>query len=95
MKANADSQPQPELYLGTIRLSTTAPEFSTEQLPTQQTKILNSTLLPIEPMKPMQPMTLGNMQMNLKPMKMKIGDMEMRMGFSVGSVNAATPAPTR
>lgn len=87
---------------GTISLSTTAPELNTEQLPTQQTKILNSTLPPMEPMKPtepmkpMQPMTLGNMQMNLKPMEMKIGNMEMRMGSgSVGSANAATPAPTR
>lgn len=82
-----------------ISLSTTAPALSTEQLPTQQTKILNSTLPPIqpmepmEPMKPMQPMTMGNMQMNLKPMEMRMGDMEMRMGAPVA--NPTTPTPTR
>lgn len=85
-----------QIHGSSISLSTTAPELSTEQLPTQQTKVLNSTLPPMEPMKPMQPMTMGTMQMNLKPMAMKMGDMAMQIGSSsVSSTTAATPAPTR
>lgn len=81
-------------------LATSAPSLSqAEQLPTQQTHVPDSPLSPMqpmEPMKPIQPMTMGTMQMNLKPMEMKMGDMEMRMGaISAGSTNAATPTPTR
>jgi hypothetical protein len=91
-------------------LATSAPPLSkTEQLPTQQTNTPASPMQPMEPMKPMkplQPMTLGTMQMNLKPMAMKMGDMEMRMGSGVtdsgkadsgkaDSGNTGTSAPTR
>lgn len=31
-------------------------------------------------MQPMQPMQMGNMQMNMQPMVMKMGDMELNMG---------------
>jgi len=73
-----------------MSLSTIAPSLiNAVQLATQQTNVPASTM---QPMKPMQPMTMGTMQMNLKPMEMKMGDMEMRMG---SGVNAATPAPTR
>jgi hypothetical protein len=33
-----------------------------------------------EPMPPMPPMQMGNMQMNMQPMVMRMGDMELNMG---------------
>jgi hypothetical protein len=35
---------------------------------------------PMKPMKPMPPMQMGNMQMSMKPMVMRMGDMELKMG---------------
>jgi zinc-ribbon domain len=36
-----------------------------------------------EPIQPMSPMQMGNMQMNMQPMSMRMGDMELNMGAAV------------
>ncbi|MBM0741662.1 zinc ribbon domain-containing protein [Phormidium sp. CLA17] len=83
-----------------IALSTAVPPLSTaEQLPMQQTISTQTPKASMQPMEPMKPMTMGTMQMNLKPMEMRMGNMEMRMGSgstdSASAASAATPAPTR
>ncbi|MEM1252320.1 MAG: zinc-ribbon domain-containing protein [Cyanobacteria bacterium P01_H01_bin.21] len=57
---------------GTSVSMTSAPAGS-QQLSMQQT----STAVP--PMPPMQPMTMGNMQMTMQPMEMRVGNMELKM----------------
>jgi NADH pyrophosphatase NudC (nudix superfamily) len=38
-----------------------------------------------EPMPPMKPMQMGNMQMNMPSMVMRMGDMELNMGAGMGT----------
>ena len=45
---------------------------------------------PMAPMSPMPPMRMGNMQMNLKPMTMQMGNMGLQMGGEATST-AASP----
>ena len=39
-----------------------------------------SPMMPMTPMSPMPPMQMGNMQMNMKPMTMQMGNMGLQMG---------------
>ncbi|MEA5536039.1 zinc ribbon domain-containing protein [Crocosphaera sp. XPORK-15E] len=47
-------------------------------LPVEQVTQVSTS--PMETMKPMQPMKMGDMQMNMNPMTMKMGNMTMGMG---------------
>ncbi|QZZ22995.1 zinc ribbon domain-containing protein [Leptothermofonsia sichuanensis E412] len=53
----------------------------------------SSSVMP--PMKPMEPMKMGDMQMNMNPMEMRMGDMEMRMGANARSTTAGSTTGTR
>jgi hypothetical protein len=53
-------------------------EMSVENSQQLQTKPVEK--MPASSMKPMQPLKMGNMEMNLNTMEMKIGDMELKMG---------------
>ena len=46
------------------------------------------------PMPPMPPMQMGNMQMNLQPMVMKMGDMELNMGATASKQTFCTQCGT-
>jgi NADH pyrophosphatase NudC (nudix superfamily) len=45
-------------------------------------------------MEPMQPMQMGNMQMNMQPMVMKMGDMELNMGATASQQKFCTQCGT-
>jgi zinc-ribbon domain len=45
-------------------------------------------------MAPMQPMQMGNMQMNLQPMVMKMGEMELNMGATASQQKFCTQCGT-
>jgi zinc-ribbon domain len=49
---------------------------------------------PIPPMPPMPPMQMGNMQMNMQPMTMRMGDMELKMGATASQLRFCTECGT-
>ncbi|HEY9627634.1 MAG TPA: zinc ribbon domain-containing protein [Coleofasciculaceae cyanobacterium] len=72
-----------------VNVLSSAPSLShAQQIQMQQVNSPTSEPMRIKPMEPMKPMDMGNMQMNLKPMEMKMGNMSMQMG-----VPTAPPAP--
>ena len=50
--------------------------------------IPNTTGFTMSPMTPMPPMQMGNMQMNMKPMTMQMGNMGLQMGVEVAPTKA-------
>jgi zinc-ribbon domain len=54
------------------------------QIPLRQVASNPSSSMPSMPS--MQPMKMGNMQMNMSPMEMRMGNMVLQMGASVGKV---------
>jgi NADH pyrophosphatase NudC (nudix superfamily) len=53
---------------------------SGEHQSTISTSSTSTSTSGFEQMKPMPPMQMGNMQMNMKPMVMRMGDMELNIG---------------
>ena len=66
-----------------LKLLTTAPNLIDADVmgleKIDETKASAQNSVSFEPMKPMQPMKMGDMSMNMKPMAMRMGDMYMEM----------------
>jgi hypothetical protein len=87
-----------------IGLSTHAPSFNrAEPLSMQQTPNSPASTMPpmepmqpMKPMEPMKPMRMGNMEMSLNPMEMRMGNRSMKMGATFeGSATSFIPNSTR
>ncbi len=67
-------------------------------LPLQQVDLPAATPLPdlpsMPPMQPLQPLSMGNMQMQMKPMVMRMGNMELRMDSASSAAVPPTSTPT-
>jgi hypothetical protein len=61
-------------------MSQSPPLTPSQQLQTRQVESQIFSIPSMQPLEPMKPMQMGNMQMNLNPMEMRMGNMEMRMG---------------
>lgn len=62
-------------------MSLTGEKLSVENSQQLQTKpVEKMPVRSMESMKPMQPLKMGNMEMNLNTMEMRMGDMELKMG---------------
>lgn len=72
-----------------INILTDVPSLNdAETVPLQKTAdSQHSSKIEFEPMRPMQPMTMGNMSMNMNPMEMRMGNMSMKMGEEVKSTS--------
>ncbi len=70
-----------QLQSGSISSLNTPPSLmDADILPLQQTPGAASDQDKMPPMRPMEPMQMGNMEMRMEPMQMRMGNMQMQMG---------------
>lgn len=78
-----------QLQSGSISTLNTAPSLlDADILPLQKTADqVGSNQNNIPPMRPMEPMKMGNMEMQTKPMQMRMGNMQMQIGKTESSTS--------
>ncbi|MEA5463529.1 zinc ribbon domain-containing protein [Leptothoe sp. PORK10 BA2] len=70
---------QGEVYISVHGSSVSMTGAVTPVAGAQPLSMQPTTAVPTPPMQPMQPMTMGNMQMTMNPMEMRMGTMELKM----------------
>lgn len=74
-----------------VSVTTAAAAAGAKPVSMQQT----AAAQPMKPMQPMQPMKMGNMQMSINPMEMRMGDMELKMDAGNQAPSPSAQSPTR